>query len=43
MRNDLKSRIAVYKVPHLLQVVDALPKNAMGKVTKKELAKYFQN
>ncbi|KAJ8655702.1 hypothetical protein O0I10_008587 [Lichtheimia ornata] len=43
MRQALKSRLAVYKVPQLLSVVSELPKNAMGKVTKKELVKLFQN
>ncbi|KAI9306211.1 AMP-dependent synthetase and ligase [Cunninghamella echinulata] len=41
-RNALKSRLAVYKVPTLLKIVDELPKNAMGKVTKKDLVPLFQ-
>jgi len=43
MRNTLKPRIAFYKVPTLLKVVDELPKNAMGKVTKKALLPLFQS
>ncbi|KAI9487987.1 hypothetical protein BDB00DRAFT_80728 [Zychaea mexicana] len=43
MRKVMKTRVAVYKVPQLLEVVPELPKNAMGKVTKKELLKFFDN
>ncbi|CAO3680188.1 unnamed protein product [Umbelopsis vinacea] len=43
MRNALKPRIAFYKVPTLLKVVDELPKNAMGKVTKKALIPLFSS
>ncbi|KAI8074850.1 hypothetical protein BC940DRAFT_230048 [Gongronella butleri] len=41
LRATLKTRLAVYKVPSLLHVVQQLPKNAMGKVTKKDLLQYF--
>jgi malonyl-CoA/methylmalonyl-CoA synthetase len=41
MRNILKPKLAFYKVPTLLKVVDELPKNAMGKVTKKALIPLF--
>lgn len=34
-------RLAPYKVPRSLAVVDALPRNAMGKVLKPEVAKRF--
>jgi malonyl-CoA/methylmalonyl-CoA synthetase len=36
-----KDRLAPYKVPRELRVVDALPRNAMGKVVKPEVAKLF--
>ena len=36
-----KSRLAPYKVPRDLRVVSALPRNAMGKVVKPEIAKLF--
>ncbi len=36
-----KSRLAPYKVPRALRPVDALPRNAMGKVVKPEVAKLF--
>lgn len=36
-----KVRIANYKVPRRLLVLDEIPRNAMGKVNKKELAKLF--
>ncbi|KAI7891526.1 uncharacterized protein EV154DRAFT_220851 [Mucor mucedo] len=41
IRNNLKKQLAVYKVPSLLKVVSELPKNAMGKVTKKDLVCLF--
>ena len=37
-----KERLAPYKVPRLLVVVDALPRNAMGKVVKPDVAAMFQ-
>ena len=44
-REDLaawaKERMAPYKVPRDLRVVSALPRNAMGKVVKPEVAKLF--
>ena len=43
MRKVMKDRLAVYKVPQLLKVVSELPKNAMGKVTKKPLVKLFED
>jgi malonyl-CoA/methylmalonyl-CoA synthetase len=36
-----KERLAPYKVPRDLRVVSALPRNAMGKVVKPEVAKLF--
>jgi malonyl-CoA/methylmalonyl-CoA synthetase len=36
-----KERLAPYKVPTLLRVLPELPRNAMGKVTKPDLAKLF--
>jgi malonyl-CoA/methylmalonyl-CoA synthetase len=36
-----RERLAPYKLPRALQVVDALPRNAMGKVMKPEVAKRF--
>ncbi|HEV8356366.1 MAG TPA: acyl-CoA synthetase [Gemmatimonadales bacterium] len=36
-----KERLAPYKVPRALRCVDALPRNAMGKVMKPEVAKLF--
>jgi len=36
-----KSKLAVYKLPTRLLVLDSIPRNAMGKVNKKELAKLF--
>ena len=34
LRAWCKERMSVYKIPQRLRVVDALPRNAMGKVTK---------
>lgn len=39
MRRALKSRLANYKIPQVMRVVDHIPRNAMGKINKKELVK----
>ncbi|KAL7793228.1 acetyl-CoA synthetase-like protein [Trichoderma ceciliae] len=39
MRRALKSRLANYKIPQVMKVVDSIPRNAMGKINKKELVK----
>ena len=36
-----RERLAPYKVPRALRCVAALPRNAMGKVTKPDVAKLF--
>ena len=36
-----RDRMARYKVPEGLVVVESLPRNAMGKVVKAELAPHF--
>jgi malonyl-CoA/methylmalonyl-CoA synthetase len=41
LRNWARQRIAIYKVPTRLRIVDALPRNAMGKVTKPEVKRLF--
>lgn len=41
LRSELKKKVAVYKVPSLLKQMDTIPRNAMGKVNKKDLAKIF--
>lgn len=42
LRDWCKDRISPYKVPRKLLVLEKLPRNAMGKVTKPDLAKRFQ-
>ena len=42
LRSWGKQRLADYKVPRNLLVVDQLPRNAMGKVTKPQVAQLFQ-
>jgi len=37
MRETLKSRIAPYKVPHIIEFADALPKSPVGKVLRRAL------
>jgi len=37
MRRALKDRMVAYKIPQDMKVVDELPRNAMGKINKKEL------
>ncbi|KAI9715278.1 MAG: hypothetical protein M1812_006089 [Candelaria pacifica] len=39
MRRALKDKLANYKLPQELKVVDDVPKNAMGKINKKSLVK----
>jgi malonyl-CoA/methylmalonyl-CoA synthetase len=39
LRRALKKRLAVHKLPVVAKVVDSIPRNAMGKVNKKTLAK----
>ena len=39
MRRALKSRLVPYKIPQELKCVDTMPRNAMGKVNKKQLVK----
>jgi malonyl-CoA/methylmalonyl-CoA synthetase len=43
LRNWAKKRIAAYKVPSRLLVLEDLPRNAMGKVTKPEVKKIFSS
>lgn len=38
LRDWARSRLVAYKIPQRLAVLDALPRNAMGKVEKKRLA-----
>lgn len=37
-----RARISTYKIPQQLRAVDELPRNAMGKITKPSVLKYFQ-
>ncbi|MGI9544026.1 MAG: AMP-binding enzyme, partial [Cyclobacteriaceae bacterium] len=39
----LKDYLPPYKIPKSFLYLDALPRNAMGKVTKNELKKLFKN
>lgn len=39
MRRALKSRLAAYKIPQVMKIVDHIPRNAMGKINKKQLVK----
>jgi malonyl-CoA/methylmalonyl-CoA synthetase len=43
LRSWAKERLAPFKVPSRLRIVDALPRNAMGKVTKPAVAKMFES
>ncbi len=42
LRDWAKDRMASYKLPRRLLQLDSIPRNAMGKVNKKELGKLFQ-
>ncbi|KAF4124959.1 Acyl-CoA synthetase (AMP-forming)/AMP-acid ligase II [Geosmithia morbida] len=37
MRRALKPSLAGYKIPQVMRVVDGIPRNAMGKINKKQL------
>ncbi|ATY63184.1 2-succinylbenzoate-ligase [Cordyceps militaris] len=39
MRRALKSRLAGYKIPQVMKIVNHIPRNAMGKINKKQLVK----
>lgn len=41
LRTWCRDRLSVYKIPHRLQVVSELPRNAMGKVTKPAVRALF--
>lgn len=41
LRSWAKERLATYKVPSKILVIEELPRNAMGKVTKPSVAKLF--
>jgi len=41
LRDWCRGRISPYKIPRVLRVVDALPRNAMGKVTKPAVVAAF--
>lgn len=43
LRDWCRHRMSVYKNPKLLAVVQSLPRNAMGKVSKPEVVKLFSN
>ncbi|MEM8993477.1 MAG: acyl-CoA synthetase [Acidobacteriota bacterium] len=43
LRGWCKERLSVYKVPSRLAVVEALPRNALGKVQKPRLASLFES
>ncbi|EGS19219.1 uncharacterized protein CTHT_0058440 [Thermochaetoides thermophila DSM 1495] len=39
MRRSLRDRLANYKIPQVLKIVEHIPRNAMGKINKKVLVK----
>ncbi|KAH7313465.1 hypothetical protein B0I35DRAFT_451983 [Stachybotrys elegans] len=39
MRRALRDRLANYKIPQVMKIVDDIPRNAMGKINKKQLVK----
>ena len=43
LRDWCRDRMSVYKIPKILKFLDALPRNAMGKVTKPAVQKLFVN
>ena len=43
LKQHASSELPPYQVPRRLHLVEAVPRNAMGKVNKKELANTLQN
>jgi malonyl-CoA/methylmalonyl-CoA synthetase len=43
LRDWARERLAIHKIPSRLLVVEALPRNAMGKVTKPAVRELFEN
>jgi len=41
LRDWCRERMSVYKIPHRLSLVEQLPRNAMGKVTKPKVRGFF--
>jgi malonyl-CoA/methylmalonyl-CoA synthetase len=41
LNNWIREKLPAYKVPRQYKIIDELPKNAMGKVTKNDLKKLF--
>jgi len=41
LRSWAKGQLAVYKIPTRILIVDELPRNAMGKVTKPQVIELF--
>ena len=39
MRRALRDKLAAYKIPQVMKVVEHIPRNAMGKINKKQLVK----
>jgi len=39
MRRALRGRLVAYKIPQILKVVQEIPRNAMGKINKKQLVR----
>jgi malonyl-CoA/methylmalonyl-CoA synthetase len=42
LRSWAKERLAAYKIPSRILVLDELPRNAMGKVQKSQVTKLFK-
>lgn len=43
LRSWAKDRLAVYKIPTAILILDDLPRNAMSKVTKPKVAQLFNS
>ena len=43
LREFLKNRLAEFKIPRLMEIVEALPVNVAGKVMKYQLRDQFKN
>lgn len=41
LRSWCKERLASYKIPRIVKFAEEIPRNAMGKIEKKKVEKYF--
>ena len=43
LRSWAKERLAAYKIPNQIKTIDEIPRNALGKISRKKLIRLFTN